>query len=88
MERREVDSQERSNRPTAKNKTDTRGTLVVQEGGRRAQSWREEGAGLAKGQAKHQSWGLCGGGGEGPGEIWPAWEDSVLLWEKGFEGDV
>lgn len=87
MERREVDSQERANRPIGKNKMDPRGALVVQEGGRQAQSRREEGAGLAKGQAKHQSWGLCVCG-QGPGEIWPAWEEGVLLWEKGFEGDV
>lgn len=53
MERREVDSQERSNSPIAENKTDTRGALVVQEGGRQAPG-REggEGAGLAKVQTR------------------------------------
>lgn len=59
MERRDVDSQERSNSPIAENRTDTRGVLVVQEGGRQAPG-REGGGGWA-GKGPNQSWGLCVG---------------------------
>lgn len=55
-----------------------RGAPVVQGGGE--QVWGQE--------AQAPEFGAFVLGEEGRGEIWAAREDGVLLWEKGFEGDV